>query len=79
MDQLELFAIPMPGEYLLPEGHYTTCASCGAAIAWTRTVTDKSIPLSLSTVRTIDGQRYAMNHFTDCPQGQAWRKQGGGK
>jgi hypothetical protein len=77
MDQLDIFAEDdlKPGEYVIPAGaHPTTCRSCGAAIVWTRTGTEKYIPLALDTARECQGQRVATTHFATCPHGREWRK-----
>jgi hypothetical protein len=76
-DQLSLFgeAPVRPGEYAVPNGsEETVCRSCSAPIAWITTDKGKAMPLSLRTARSIDGVRYATNHFADCPHGREWRR-----
>jgi len=64
-----------PHEYMLPDSAYlTTCASCGAPMAFVRTPAGKAMPLSLATVETRDGVRYAISHFADCPNSREWSK-----
>jgi hypothetical protein len=64
-----------PHEYELPDSAYLTkCASCGAAMAFVKTPNGKAMPLSLATVETRDGIRYALPHFVDCPQAREWSK-----
>lgn len=73
--QLPMFADELqPGEYPVPEGDWTHCASCGAAIIWTRTPAGRAIPLALGTAREVTGQRVAMTHFVDCPHKDEWRR-----
>jgi len=58
-----------PGEYRVPDrAPLSRCRSCHAPIVWTKTPRNQSIPLSVASLRT-DGQgaRWAINHFTDCP------------
>jgi hypothetical protein len=77
IDQHSLFDEPpvRPGEYIIPDGSEpTVCRSCGAPIVWITTPTGRAMPLSLRTVRSIDGVRYATTHFADCPHGRAWRR-----
>lgn len=66
------------GEYPVPIGDEPSkCRSCGAAIVWTRTApapAGKAIPLDLSRVRVVDGQRVALTHFATCPHGREWRR-----
>jgi hypothetical protein len=79
-DQLSLFGeqAQRPGEYLVPPGAAReACRSCGARIIWTQTENGRAIPLSVRTLRMIDGVRYAATHFSDCPQSREWRRHGG--
>jgi hypothetical protein len=63
-----------PGEYPVPLGaEPQQCRSCGAAIVWGKTSTDRAVPLDLAHLRVIDGQRYAVTHFAYCPHGPHWR------
>jgi hypothetical protein len=63
------------GEYPIPDdAQLGTCHSCQAPVAWVRTKNDRWTPLSLATVETRDGQRYALTHFSDCPDGKKWSK-----
>ena len=63
------------GEYELPEDAYVTrCASCGAGMAFVKTANGKAMPLSLATVETRDNVKYALPHWTDCPQAKQWSK-----
>lgn len=62
-----------PGEYAIPAGGQpTTCASCGAAIAWARTPAGAAVPLSLATARSVGGRRVARSHFMDCVDAKEW-------
>lgn len=64
------------GEYLLPAaGKIEHCRSCGAQIVWTRTPNSRAIPLSLATIQTREGKKYALSHFSDCPHAKDWSKQ----
>jgi hypothetical protein len=66
------------GEEELPEDAAPeSCASCGASIAWTTTKSGRPMPLSLATVERRGGQRWALAHFADCPQGAGWSRGGG--
>lgn len=61
------------GLYPIPhDAQPTTCASCGAAIVWTRTPAGKAVPLSLATGREVRRRRVAEAHFVDCPQAEEW-------
>lgn len=61
------------GEYPIPYGERpSSCASCGAAIVWTR-ADNAPVPLSLARARFVNGRRVAMNHFVDCPDGKEWQ------
>lgn len=63
-------------EYEVPHGAYqTNCQSCGAAMVWVQTPKGASMPLSVATIETRDGIRYAMPHFVDCPDAKNWSKQ----
>lgn len=75
MAQLDLFTGQRAGEYPIPPNATPTyCRSCGATIVWTRTESNKAIPLSLTTVEEREGVRYALTHFADCPESRQWRK-----
>ena len=75
-DQLDLFTGQRAGEYPIPPGAAVVrCRSCGARIVWVRTEAGKAMPLSLATVETRDGVRYALTHFADCPDAKDWSKQ----
>jgi len=66
---------PRPGEYPIPAGMLVEqCRSCAADIVWTRTARGRALPLSLATSRDVGSQRYATNHFADCPDGKGWSK-----
>lgn len=66
---------PRPKEYPVPSNEQArACRSCGAPIVWTVTEAGKSIPLSLTKVRVVDGQRLAPTHFADCPHADQWRR-----
>jgi hypothetical protein len=70
-----LFDGPQPGEYEVSPGYAVrACASCGAPITWVETAAGKAIPLTVASIRTIDGARYGMTHFTTCPHAREWRK-----
>jgi hypothetical protein len=74
-EQLPMFTdVLQPGEYVLPDGETTACASCGAAIIWTRTPGGRAIPLSMATKRQCGEKWMAMTHFTDCPHRREWRR-----
>lgn len=63
------------GEYPLPAaGNLAHCRSCGADIVWTRTARGIAVPLSLATVQTREGKKYALSHFADCPDSKEWKK-----
>lgn len=73
-DQRDLFGARR-GEYEVPEhATPTTCRSCGAAMVWIKTANGRAMPLSLATVETRDGVRYALAHFADCPEAKEWSK-----
>jgi hypothetical protein len=64
-----------PTEYVLPDHAYISkCGSCGAPMSWVKTKNGKAMPLSLATVETRDGVRYALPHFIDCPDAKEWSK-----
>lgn len=66
---------PRRGEYLVPDGATVArCASCEAEIVWTHTAGERPIPLSIATIQRRDGQRWALSHFSDCPQGKEWSR-----
>lgn len=61
------------GEYELPEhATPTTCRSCGASMVFVRTAQGKALPLSLATVEEREGKRWALAHFSDCPNAKEW-------
>lgn len=63
-------------EYEVPNDAYQNeCRSCQAPIVWTHTKRGASMPLSVATIETRDGIRYAMPHFVDCPEAKQWSKQ----
>lgn len=63
------------GEYIVPEAAaIQSCRSCGASIVWTNTPAGKAIPLSVASIETRNGVRFALSHFADCPEGREWRK-----
>ena len=73
--QLDLFTNQRAGEYAIPpDAQVAHCRSCDAQIVWTRTEAGNAIPLSLKTVEERDGVRYALTHFSDCPQGKQWSR-----
>ena len=74
-NQLSLFDAPAPGEYPIPEdGEVSRCRSCQTSIVWAKTEGGKPIPLDLSRVRVVAGQRHALNHFATCPHSREWRR-----
>ena len=74
-NQIDMFTKQRAGEYKLPEGAVVMhCRSCGQACIWTKTVHGKMVLLSLATVEERDGIRYALVHFSDCPQAKKWSK-----
>lgn len=74
LPQRDLFGA-RPGEYALPSNAWPTrCASCGAAMAFVRTVGGKMMPLSLATVELRDSIRYALPHWIDCKDAKEWSK-----
>lgn len=65
------------GEYPLPEhGRTAYCKSCGASIVWIKTEAGRPLPLDLRTAETRCGVRYALNHFSTCPEGRHWSHHG---
>lgn len=63
------------GEYELPANiQIGKCHSCQADVAWIKTKNDRWTPLSLATVETRDGIKYALTHFSDCPEAKEWSK-----
>lgn len=66
-----------PGEYRVSDqAQLTQCRSCHAPIYWTHmSKNGRPIPLSAATIR-LDafGARYALNHFSDCPNAQQHRR-----
>ena len=65
------------GEYEVPElARPATCQSCGAPIVFTKTPKGATIPLSLATVEWREGKRYAITHFSDCPNARDWSGKG---
>lgn len=63
------------GTYPIPhDAPPAVCASCGAAIVWTRTVQGKAVPLSLATGHEVDGRRVASAHFIDCVDAKEWSR-----
>jgi len=76
-DGLPPVELPAPrrGEVEVPAGAPGgTCRSCGADILWITTARGAQMPLSVATLEERDGQRFALSHFADCPQGKGWRK-----
>lgn len=66
---------PRKGEYLIPAGARAgSCRSCGADVLWITTAKGSAMPLSVATIEERDGERYALSHFSDCPQGKGWSK-----
>jgi hypothetical protein len=66
---------PRKGEYLIPAGARDgACRSCGADVLWITTAKGSAMPLSAATIEERDGDRYALSHFADCPQGKGWGK-----
>lgn len=49
-----------------------TCRSCGAAILWKRLETGRAIPLSVATIQPHSGKKWALSHFSDCPDAKDW-------
>ena len=63
------------GEYQLPHDAIpVTCQSCGAGMVWISTAKGKAMPLSVATIEERDGAKYALSHFSDCPEAKEWSK-----
>lgn len=61
------------GEYEIADGaNVLRCRSCDAEIVFAFTAAGRAIPLSLATVQTRHGKRYALTHFSDCPHSEEW-------
>lgn len=72
--QRDLFGARV-GEYdVPPNAQLGTCHSCKAPVVWIRTKKDRPMPLSVATIETRDGMRYALSHFVDCVDAGKWRK-----
>lgn len=68
---------PRKGEYLIPAGaRAASCRSCGADVLWITTAKGSAMPLSVATIEERGGERHALSHFSDCPQGKGWSKKG---
>jgi hypothetical protein len=62
-------------EYIVPDSATpTTCRSCGAGMVFIKTANGKALPLSVATIQERDGQRWALAHFSDCPNSREWSK-----
>lgn len=73
-DQRDLFGA-RKNEYEVPERHQLgECRSCHAAITWMKTPAGKAMPLSVASIETRDGVRYALPHFADCPEAKDWSR-----
>lgn len=73
-EQRDLFGARR-GEYELPPNATPVkCQSCGAGMVWIKTAAGRAMPLSVATVETRDGIKYALAHFADCPQAKKWSK-----
>jgi hypothetical protein len=75
--ELEQAKQPRKNEYVVTLGETrrkSACRSCGADICWKKTISGAQVPLSLATLIDRDGELFALSHFTDCPQGNAWSK-----
>ena len=72
---------PRPGEYRVPDrAPLSRCSSCHMPIVWTTTAGHKPIPLSVASLRTDErGARWALNHFSDCPNAKQHRRKPGAK
>lgn len=67
---------PRKGEYAVPTAaRRGQCRSCGAPIVWVITVRERAIPLSVATIQTREGQKWALPHFVDCPEAKEWKRQ----
>jgi hypothetical protein len=42
-------------------------------MAFIRTANGKAMPLSLATIETRDGVRYALPHWVDCKHAAEWK------
>ena len=63
------------GEYELPAGAVPTrCASCGMGMVWIKTPAGKAMPLSVATIEERGGVKFALSHFSDCPEAKEWSK-----
>jgi hypothetical protein len=68
-------AEPRKGEQLIPAGaRHGQCRSCQADVIWISTANGRPMPLSIATIEERDGQRFALPHFVNCPQGKGWSK-----
>jgi hypothetical protein len=66
---------PRRGEYELPQdARVDRCKSCGAQIVWTHRPHGRAMPLSLATIQTRGGKKWALSHFVDCPDAKDWSK-----
>ena len=78
MINLDLFGDdprPRRGEYPMPsDAPAVACKSCGKPIVWVRTTKGNPLPLSVATVEERNGQRFAVSHFADCPEGKEWSR-----
>lgn len=73
-EQRDLFGARV-GEYEVPDNaQLQTCRSCGADMLWAQTPNGNSVPLSVASIETRDGKRYALSHFVDCPNAKEWRR-----
>lgn len=73
-EQRDMFGARI-GEYEVPSNaQHGTCRSCGAMMVWVQTVKQRAMPLSVATIETRDGVRYALPHFVDCPEAKKWSK-----
>jgi len=74
IEQRDLFGARR-GEYEVPiDARIVECQSCGAKMTWIKTPAGRAMPLSLATIETRDGTRYALSHFADCPEAKEWSK-----
>ncbi len=61
------------GEYEMPiRVEPSRCKSCGAGIVWIETDRGKAMPLSVATIEERAGFRFALSHFSDCPEAKEW-------
>lgn len=69
---------PRKGEVeVTPADTHDTCKSCGAAILWHKFEHGPYLPLSIRTIeQDAGGRRFALSHFTDCPNARAHRGKG---